>query len=87
MSKNEYNMTYFHIGDLVKSSPVDKKTFEEYYNIPATWKNRTIRKFKSNVGKSGAFDKLFNLLDSFDFINLELAASQIDWSSRKTVKL
>ena len=87
MSKNEYNMTYFHIGDLVKSGPVDKATFEEYFKVPATWKNRTIRHIKSNIGKAGAFDKLFNLIDSFDFISLEIASSQIDWDSQKVVEL
>ncbi len=87
MSKNEYNMTYFHIGDLVKSAPVDKKTFEDYFNIPATWKNRTIRDLKSNIGKSYAFEKLSIFIDLFDFTNLEFAASQIDWSSRSVVKL
>ena len=87
MSKNEYNMTYFHIGDLIKSAPLDRKTFEDYFKIPPTLKNRALRNLKSNIGKGDAVDKLFDLIDAFDFTSIEIASSQLDWSRRKVVKL
>lgn len=86
MAKNDYNMTYFHIGDLVKSPSLDKQTFAQYYKIPATFKNRLIREFKNNAGKGGAFQKLLNLIDSTEFINLEEAGRKIKWEENKIVR-
>jgi polysaccharide deacetylase family protein (PEP-CTERM system associated) len=79
MAKNDYNMTYFHIGDLVGTDRKDDATFEAYYKIPATRKNRFLREFKSNVGTKGAFDKLMKLIDSTEFVGLEQADGLVDW--------
>jgi len=88
MKKTDYNMTYFHIGDLVPIKiELDDATFESYYKIPASKKNRIMRNFKSNVGKSGAFNKLLNLIADNDFISLAEAESKIDWNSVPVVTI
>lgn len=88
MAKKEYNMTYFHIGDLIPvKSDVSDEVFEHYYKIPSTKKNRLIRGFKSNVGKKRAFSKLLNLIDAIDFVSLNQAVSLIDWNEAPIVEL
>lgn len=83
MANSEYNMTYFHIGDLVSVSSglMSKDLFESYYKIPGTLKNRTIRHIRNNLGKKGALEKLMKLMEAKEFINLEQADSMIDWDS------
>ena len=80
-------MTYFHIGDLVKSPSLDKHTFAQYYKITASFKNRLVREFKNNAGKGRAFPKLLNLIDTTEFINLEEADRNIKWEEKKVVSL
>lgn len=87
MSKCSYNMTYFHIGDLIGTDKKDDATFELYYKIPATIKNKMIRDFKSNFGVKRAFDKLMNLIASTKFTNLSNADKMIDWNSVPIVEL
>lgn len=89
MAKREYNMTYFHIGDLVpESSKVkSKKEYEEYYKEPGTLKNRYVRYLKSNLGKKGAFDKLIKLVESEEFVSLEQADKMINWENASSVIL
>ena len=89
MAKREYNMTYFHIGDLVpESSKVkSKKEYEEYYKEPGTLKNRYMRYVKTNLGKKGAFGKFLKLLESEDFVSLEQADKMINWDNSSSVIL
>jgi polysaccharide deacetylase family protein (PEP-CTERM system associated) len=81
MGKSDYNMAYFHIGDLIpESSGVkSREDFEKYYKTPGTLKNRYLRYFKTNLGKKHAFVKFLKLIESEDFVNIELADRQIDW--------
>lgn len=88
MKNSVYNMTYFHIGDLVPwNLDVSDEIFERYFKISATMKNRIIRGFKSNVGKKGAFDKLLKLIDSTEFVNIRQADVLIDWTQVPMVDL
>lgn len=89
MAKADYSMTYFHIDDLVLSKELfmSKDDFEAYYKETGSLKNRAIRYFKSNLGKSSAFNKLSTLLDSYDFVNLESADREIDWKNVPVVSI
>lgn len=89
MSKTDYSMSYFHIGDLVPglSGIMNKDTFEKYYKIPGTLKNRTLRYVKTNLGKKSAFGKLLSLIASKEFVNLEQADKIIDWEEAPSVVL
>lgn len=88
MMKHDYNMAYFHIGDIVPwNLNVSDEIFEQYFKIPATKKNRLIRSFKSNIGKMHAFDKLMKLIDTTDFVNLHQADKQIDWEKVPIVNI
>lgn len=90
MRKSDYNMTYFHIGDLVcikNAKPISDEQFENYYKISSTWKNRKLRLFKNNIGKEHAFEKLQKLISHQKFINLPEANKLIDWNSVPVVKI
>ena len=89
MSQSDYNMTYFHIGDLVPESQglMSKEDFEIYFKIPGTLKNRFLRYVKSNLGKKGAFDKMVSIVKKMNYVNLEQAENMIDWEKVPVVKL
>lgn len=89
MAKNEYNMTYFHIGDLIPESSrlLSREEFERYYKIPGSLKNRCIRYIKTNLGKKKAFGKMLKLIAFEDFVNLEQADNMIDWEQAPSVIL
>ena len=89
MSKSDYNMTYFHIGDLIPESNglMSKEDFEVYFKIPGTFKNRFLRYFKSNFGKKSACDRLLKLIDTDDFANIDQVDALIDWESAPKVIL
>lgn len=87
MSNSDYNMTYFHIADLIRSDKKDDATFERYYKIPATFKNKLLREFKSNYGVKRAFSKLIHLIDSTEFTSLFQADKMIDWNNAPIVEL
>lgn len=89
MAKSEYNMTYFHIGDLLpeKGGVMSKKDYENYFKEPGTLKNRYFRYIKTNLGKKSAFNKLMNLIRTEDFVNLEQADTMIDWNGTPSVVL
>lgn len=73
---SDYCMSYFHINDIVPRSEkiMDRASYEAYYKERGTLSNRMKRHFKSNVGKGKAMDRLFNLLDDFDFVSIDEAA-------------
>lgn len=89
MAKTDYNMTYFHIGDLVPVVPgvMSKEDYESYFKQPGSFKNRYIRYIKSNLGSKGAFEKMIKLIKSEEFVNLEQADKMIDWQQVPSVIL
>lgn len=89
MAKLDYNMTYFHIGDLVPVVPnvMTKEEYESYFKQPGTLKNRYVRYIKSNLGSKGAFEKMIKLIKSEEFVNLDQADKMIDWQQAHSVVL
>ena len=89
MAKNDYSMSYFHIGDLVPvfSGVMNKTEFEKYYKIPGTLKNRYMRYIKTNLGTKKAFGKMLRLIATEDFVSLEQADKMIDWQQAPSIVL
>ncbi len=89
MARTEYTMTYFHISDLVPEERKlkTKAEYEEYFKEPGTLKNRYLRYMKSNLGKKKAFDKLLNLIDGDNFVNMAQADICINWEVAPSVFL
>jgi len=89
MASSEYNMCYFHLGDLLpeKYGVHSRAVYEAYYKEPGTLKNRYMRHFKSNLGKKGAFAKLISLIQRTDFIGLNQAEKMVDWEKAGIVTL
>lgn len=89
MAKSDYTMCYFHINDLLpeKGGVPSKEEYEEYYKEAGTLKNRYMRYIKTNLGKSGAWNKLEKLIKKEVFININQADESIDWANSPTVKL
>lgn len=89
ISRSDYVMTYFHIGDLTPETGcmMSREDFENYYKIPGTLKNRLVRHIKANVGKKNAFSKLLKLIASEKFVNLEQADEMINWEKVSPVVL
>ena len=69
MKSSDYNMCYFHIGDILdeKNKLMSKAEYEDYFREPGTLKNRCLRYFKSNVGRGNAMKNLEKLVDAFMF--------------------
>ena len=72
--KTDYMMTYFHPRDFDPDQPMIK-------SLPL------MRKFKSYVGLNAAFGKLQNLLNDFDFMDIQEADAQIDWETTRIIEL
>ena len=89
MAKSEYTMCYFHINDLLpeKGGVPSKAEYEEYYKESGTLKNRYMRYIKTNLGKSGAWNKLEKLIKKESFININQANETVDWANSPIVKL
>lgn len=89
MHNSNYAMCYFHIDDLEyqKFKLQDRASFEEYYKIPGTLKNRALRSFKHSIGTKSTFNKMTQLVSSFPFINLEQADQMMEWSKAQVVEL
>jgi polysaccharide deacetylase family protein (PEP-CTERM system associated) len=89
ITKSKYAMCYFHILDLVPESEKvkTKELYEAYYKEKATLKARYLQYLKVNLGKKHAFEKMMNLIDKIDFVDLQEANRQIDWSSAPVVKV
>jgi len=89
INEMDYVMFYFHINDLLeeKGKFMSKEEFEEYFKEPGSLKNRLVRYFKANIGKGSATKKLANLMKDYDFINVEQAASVIDWNNQPIIEL
>ena len=89
MKNSDYNMTYFHIGDLIPETHKlqSREEYETYFKEPGTLLNRYKRYFKGNLGKKNALAKLQYLIESEYFISLEKSDTLIDWSRAKNVNL
>jgi len=72
LNANDYNMCYFHIGDLLteKGKLMTKEEYENYFKEPGTLKNRYLRYFKSNIGHGNAMKNLKRLLSSYNFSSI-----------------
>jgi polysaccharide deacetylase family protein (PEP-CTERM system associated) len=71
--KSNYLMTYFHPRDFDPNQPIIKTLS---FN----------RKFKSYIGLKGSFSKFKKYLNDFDFINIEIADQEIDWTKSTKIK-
>ena len=89
MSESNYNMTYFHISDLVPESTgiIPKADYEIYFRELGTLKNRYMRYIKSNLGKKTAFARMMKLIETEAFLNLEQADQMIDWKQVSSIFL
>lgn len=89
MKSKDYNMAYFHIGDIMHKPFVlrNREFYESYYKEPGTLKNRVMRMLKTSLGTKHAFDKMCKFVESFDFVSVEKADKMIDWNNFKTVNL
>ena len=89
MKKSKYNMTYFHIGDLVpeRRGVMTREEYEEYFKEAGTLMARYKRYIKSNLGKSGALDKMLKLMRKNEFVNVMQADELIDWTAAPIVQL
>lgn len=87
MARQDYTMTYFHIGDLLPetSGIMSRKAYEEYFKENGSYPNRLKRYVKSNFGKKGAWGKLAKLIKSEEFVNLAKADELIDWEDSPRV--
>lgn len=87
VTKGNYVMCYFHIGDLLreKGGVHSKKEYEEYYKEPGTFKNRYVRYVKNNLGKKKAYTKMMDLIANDGFVSVEQADRIMDWSTAPTV--
>lgn len=89
MRESNYAISYFHIGDVVPlfDKFISKELYESYFKEPGTFTDRLKRSIKSNLGISGAFGKMCNLIRDTDFISIGEADGQVDWSKAKVVEL
>jgi polysaccharide deacetylase family protein (PEP-CTERM system associated) len=74
MKKSEYVMTYFHPRDFDSHQPVIASLHLK-------------RKFMSYTGLRSSRAKFVKLMDEFEFISVEMAASKVDWNNVKKVIL
>ena len=89
MRKRDYNMCYFHIGDLIlmEEGLMSKIDYERKFKESGSIIKRYLRYLKDNLGMSGAFDKMVSLISSTEFVSVETAERQIDWEKTATIKL
>lgn len=72
VNKSPYVMAYFHPRDFDTGQPVIKEL-------------SPIRKFKSYVGISGAYNKLKRFLNDFEFMDIDGADKSIDWENARVI--
>lgn len=89
MSRSDYSMTYFHLGDLlpVITGIMSKEDYESYFQEAGTLKARYLRYIKTNLGVKGNKRKLFKLFDKLDFCNIIEAENRIDWQKAPVINL
>jgi hypothetical protein len=89
MKKSDYNMCYFHIGDLLPrpKKPMTKEEYEEYFREPGTFINRYKRYLKASLGRNAIFEKMEKLITSNHFIGLKEANEKINWDNVPSIRL
>ncbi len=89
MSRANYAMAYFHIGDLIPESNavMTREEFESYFKVNGSLINRYKRFIKANIGKSGAFGKMVSLINKQSFISIDEADTLIDWGGMKQIEV
>lgn len=74
MQRNSgYFMCYFHLNDILPEplGVMSPSSYENAYGEKGNCVKRTVRSFKNQVGRSGALDKMFSLIDCVDFSYLD----------------
>lgn len=89
IKKNDYNMTYFHIGDLIqeKKRMMSNLEYEEYFKEKGSYVNRVKRYIKSNIGTRNAMCKLTSLINEEEFLSLSEADNLINWENSPIIKI
>lgn len=89
ISRSDYTMCYFHIGDLLPESRgmMSREAYENYFKERGTLLRRLKRHFKSNFGKKAAFDKMARLIKDYDFVSLDQADAAINWNEASVATL
>lgn len=89
MNRKDYNICYFHIGDLIPSSRkfMSRQEYEEYFKEPGSLMNRCKRHMKSNLRSKTAFDRMRRLIFTHDFLSIAQAQEMIDWDNCPVVKI
>lgn len=89
MRHSEYNIAYFHIGDLIPEIVQlrSRDEYEAYFKEPGTFFNRYKRFIKGNIGRNGAWPKFVNLLEDNDMISIDKADLLINWTDAPVVVL
>jgi hypothetical protein len=89
MGKADYNMTYFHIGDLVPENTKmrSKEEFKSYYKEECSLLKRYLRYLKSNVGRNSAFKRMLTLINRVDFMCIQQANDSINWNQAPKSKI
>ena len=83
MAKSDYAMTYFHIGDLLpeRHKIMSRREYEDYFKERALFFCRLKNLIKKDYGRHGSMQKLFRLIDFFDYIDLESATHFVEWNN------
>lgn len=73
MAVSDYNMCYFHIGDLLtEKAPLQSRNdYETYFREPGPLHRRLLRCFKSNIGRKTALPNMQQLIRTFHFTSIE----------------
>ena len=89
MKKSDYNMCYFHIGDLLPGpkKAMTKTEYEEYFREPGTFINRYKRYLKASLGRNGVFEKMEQLVRSMNFIGMAQAEHLIRWDQSPIINM
>lgn len=89
LRKRDYNICYFHLGDLIHEEQklLSRIEYEDYFKEPGSLRNRLVRYAKSNIGTGDAYGKLQRLLSEFKFSNIVEADKHIVWEKAKKINL
>lgn len=90
IKKNNYNICYFHLKDLMKENVhfLSKNEYEDYFKQSGSLINRIVRYVKDNISGGGdMIKKLSGLLDNNTFVNVRQAAELTDWTNTSEVFL
>lgn len=88
MKDSDYNMCYFHIGDLLPGpkKAMTRAEYEEYFREPGTFFNRYKRYMKASLGRKGVFEKMEGLISSDMFMGLDEVDSMTRWDKAPQIQ-